>query len=169
MREQLLKAGFTETKAKKNNRPKQSTNKATTKSANKLASKQTHPNAAKSSQQHKGAQDQAAIAERKRIKAQIKAIIDADKLDEIKGDFSHSYVVGKRIKQLFVNEATRKQLVNGELVITRLNGATFIVPLTTGDKIKQLNPDWVVIKPAESSDDESGDYADYQVPDDLQW
>ena len=58
----------------------------------------------------------------------------------------------------------------GELVITRLNGSTYLVPAETGQQVLALNPDWVVIVPSnETITDDDDEYADYQVPDDLKW
>jgi len=55
-------------------------------------------------------------------------------------------------------------------VITRLNGATYLIPAETGEKVRALNPDWVVIAPGDEQSSEVDDeYADYQVPDDLTW
>lgn len=169
LREQMLQAGFKETPGNKKKNPP---NKGKPNKRNSKQSK-SHGLAQKnepSSLERANIAEREAIAERKRIKAEIKSIIEAEKIDNTAGESAHSYLIGKRIKQLFVTEPIQKQLVAGELVITRLNGSTFLVPAQTGERVQALNPDWVVIVPSTDNATEIDDeYADYQVPDDLKW
>lgn len=169
LREQMLKAGFKQTEVKKS-KPKHA--KSNTAKNKKGASNKGAQNAHNqpSSIERANIEQRKIVAERKRIKAEIKAIIDASKTDNTKGELAHSYLVGKRIKQMFISEECKNKLVSGELVITRLNGGTFLIPAEEGEKVKALNPDWVVITPSsDGSNDIDDDYADFQVPDDLQW
>ncbi len=171
LREQMLKAGFKETAAprKKSKLPNNSkpAKRASQHSVGHSGSKNA---AGPSTMERENIAKREAIAERKRIKAEIKTIIEAEKIDNTTGESSHSYVVGKRIKQMFVSDAIREKLVDGSLVITRLNGATYLVPAQTGEKVQALNPEWVVITPSsDNQSDDDEDYADYQVPDDLKW
>jgi len=172
LRDQLLGAGFKESaKAKKT---AQKNNKTHGKSKNR-----PHSNKNSAAKQHSAKADaektkanNEEIARRKKIKAEIKAIIEAEKIEKYAGEIKHSYLVGKRIKELFVTEEVRKKLISGDVVITRLNGTTYLVPAPIGDKVQSLNPDWVVFKPGEEStnhDESNDEYADFQVPDDLQW
>jgi len=178
LREQMLKAGFKETTVKK-----PAVNK--TKGKNAQSHARSQANKSKNAASNKGgkaAQNQPssmelaniakreAVAARKRVKGEIKAIIDECKVDNTKGEVAHSYLIGKRIKQMFISEEAKAKVVSGELVITRLNGSTFLVPADAGVRIKNLNSDWVVITPSsDGSDDIDDEYADFQVPDDLQW
>jgi len=169
LREQMLKAGFKETPSnkKKKTQGKAKRNKRTS-GANKQSG--STPTATPSSMELANIAKREAAATRKRVKAEIKAIIEAEKIEQTAGETPHSYLVGKRIKQMFVSEPIQKQLVEGVLVITRLNGSTYLIPTETGVRIKALNPDWVVITPASDNANEiDEDYADYQVPDDLKW
>ncbi len=169
LREQMLKAGFKETPGKKKKETHSKSKKKNTKpprtNQNELVQK-----SGPSSLERANIAKREAVAERKRIKAQIKAIIEAAKIEQTTGESVYSYLVGKRIKQMFVSESIQKQLVDGVLVITRLNGSTYLIPAETGEQVLALNPDWVVIVPAdETTTDGNDDYADYQVPDDLKW
>lgn len=167
LREQMLKAGFKQTTPKKSKPPKSNaSNKKSGASKKGGANAHNQP----SSMERANIAQREAVAERKRIKAEIKAIIDTSKVENTKGELAHSYIVGKRIKQMFISELCKNKLVAGELVITRLNGGTFLIPAEEGEKVKALNPDWVVITPSsDGSNDIDDDYADFQVPDDLQW
>lgn len=172
LREQMLQAGFKETKKA---RPKNAKSNAGKNKKGAGAHAKNHNtnkqgNNQPSTMERENIAQREAVAERKRVKAEIKTIIDGCKVENTKGEMAHGYLVGKRIKQMFVNEELKNKLVSGELVITRLNGSTFLIPSAEGEKVKKLNPDWVVITPtADGANDIDDDYADFQVPDDLQW
>jgi len=163
LREQMLKAGFKEATPAKKKSPKKARSKKSAAAKSSAPSKPHAKNAALIA-------ENIANAEKKKLKAQIKQIIEDNKAEKTTGEIAHSYLVGKRIKQLFVNEDTRKKIVEGDLVITRLNGSTYLIPAEIGVQVLSLNPDWIVITPASSDTPaEDDEYADFQVPDDLQW
>ncbi len=116
-----------------------------------------------------------AIEERKKLKAQIKTLIDENKLENWKGEVVYRYLVEKRIRELYVNEEMHKQLAERSVAVTRLNGDTYLVPLATAATIKEINPQWSVFNTDADAEDnaelKSTDtaYADYKVPDDLKW
>ena len=169
LREQMLKAGFKETQGKKKKNPQSKSKQKKSNSARAKGSGISQKSGP-SSMERANIDEREAIAERKRIKAEIKAIIEAGRIEKTTGETAHSYLVGKRIKQMFVSESIQKQLVAGELVITRLNGSTYLIPAPTGEKVLSLNPDWVVITPStDNATDDDDEYAEYQVPDDLKW
>lgn len=116
--------------------------------------------------------DAAAIEERKKLKAKIKVLIDDNKLDEWKGEVPYRYLVDKRIRELYVKDTIQQQLAERTLAITRLNGDTYVIPRATALSIREINPQWSVFNlEAESlaASDESEEYADFKVPDDLKW
>ncbi len=113
----------------------------------------------------------AEAAERKKLKAQIKDLIDNNKIENWKGEIAYRYTVEKRIRELYVNEAAQKQLTAREASITRLNGDTFLVPIAIATEIIKINPQWSVFNATDSEDKPAEDdgYSEFQVPDDLQW
>lgn len=121
--------------------------------------------------QAENATEDAAIAARKALKAQIKDLIDNNKLENWKGEIAYRYTVDKRIRELYVNEAALKHLTAREVAITRLNGNTYLVPIETAAEIIKINPQWSVFNATEAGEDKSDDdeYSEFQVPDDLQW
>lgn len=170
LREQMLQAGFKETPGNKKKKPPNNGKQNKKNNPKHAKSDGLTKKNAPSSLERANIAEREAIAERKRIKAEIKSIIEAEKIDKTAGESAHSYLIGKRIKQLFVTEPVQKQLVAGELVITRLNGSTYLIPAQTGERVRALNPDWVVIVPGtDNASDMDDEYADYQVPDDLKW
>ena len=136
LKDQLLKAGFKETRS--SGAGKKAAKKNSGKAAGKKNRKQhsraqqstTKPSPGTSTAE--GKQDtptDATIAEKKRVKAAIKELIEASALKEFKGETAYSFVLGKKVRQLFVNEEAHKKLSAGELVITRLNGNTQLICL----------------------------------------
>ena len=169
LKEQLLKAGFKSTEpAKKPKNAKRPGAAKKTGAANAQRTKQKN-SSAKTQAATAQAQAEEAIEKRKALKAQIKALIDTHKVEKHQGDIAYGYTLGTRIKQIFVNEPVQTGLVAGDLYITRLNGSTYVVPADIGNQILSLNPEWVVVKPAEAQSDENDEYADFKVPDDIKW
>ena len=118
--------------------------------------------------------NEAKIEERKKLKAQIKILIDDNKTETWKGEIVYRYLVDKKIRELYVSEELHPKLTAREVAITRYNGETYIVPRETGKEIKDINPQWSVFnlekdETTTESEKLEGDYAEFQVPDDLQW
>jgi len=113
------------------------------------------------------------IAEKKALKARIKTLIDEHQIKDWQGETPYRYQVGKKLRELYVKPEMQKQLSSRELAITRLNGATYLVPLEIASQIRDINPLWTVFNTdqdsAEENESNSDDYGDYQVPDDLTW
>lgn len=192
LRDQLIAAGFEAPKkpVKKSNNTDRGKNqgkkshrkksqeqkghgkKGRTNPGSKSADNRSGANAQNKNTQPKDATADAAIAERKKQKAQIKELIDNNKLENWKGDIAYRYTVEKRIRELYVNEAAQKHLTARKVAITRLNGDTYLIPIETADKVIKINPQWSVFNAEEVSDDkntEDDEYSEFQVPDDLQW
>ncbi|MGQ7845010.1 DUF2058 domain-containing protein [Granulosicoccus sp. 3-233] len=172
LRDQLLQAGFNAPKEPE--RRKRPTGKKPGRGKNpggKAAAGQQTGRAA-STQRGKTDADgeaEARIARRKAIKAEIKTLIEAAAIKEFQGESVYRFILNKRIRELHVKEDIRLQLIAGTLVITRLNGTTWLVPETTAEAIRKLNPDWAVVTPAPDSSEDTSGYEDFTVPDDLQW
>lgn len=184
LRDQLIAAGFDAPKKEARKKPK--TNAGSSSAKGKAKGKQTRqgpqPRRNKSgspksqgsgkgpNQQQKSSDD--AIAARKKLKAEIKVLIDENKTEPWKGDTVYRYLVDKKIRELYVTEVLHPKLTTREVAITRFNGETFIVPRATGQAIKQKNPQWSVFNLEDNetaADETDSEYADFQVPDDLQW
>lgn len=113
-------------------------------------------------------------AQKKEIKAKIKALIEGNRIEDHSGELVYSYIVGTRVKQIHLAEAYKNQIVEGTLAITRLNRHTMLIPTSIVPEIKALNPDWLIVQVEETGKDavQSGQedpYAEYDVPDDLVW
>jgi len=169
LRDQLLKAGF-KTEEKK----PASANRSTSKNAKPRGKKPARykTSAKGTTAADKKAAEQKATETRKRIKTEIKSLIEPASIKDYIGEIPYNFVLGNKVRQLFVNKAAQEKLSSGETVITRLNGNTHVIPAELASSILKLNPDWAIVdntqsdKPADQSKD---DYGDYEVPDDLTW
>ena len=117
-------------------------------------------------------QKQAALA--KEYKAQVKQLIEMNRITIVNGDIGFNFTDGKKI---FVDKLTQAQLINGRLAIARLlldnnsEGEYAIIPASVADKIAQRDASSIVLHSALSAEeqDEDDPYADFKVPDDLMW
>lgn len=194
LRDQLIAAGYEAPKKEEKRKPRPHDNKKNhpkgKKSGDKSKARQKHQskpansanrkpgnNAANKGNATHSAEALQAIEERKKLKAQIKTLIDENKLDNWKGELVYRYLVEKRIRELYVTEEMHKQLADRTVAVTRLNGDTYLVPLATAEKIKEINPQWSVFNTDADAKDQAEltpsesetEYADYKVPDDLKW
>lgn len=120
------------------------------------------------------AKAEAEMAAKRELKAKIKKLIEENSVTEFVGELTFSYVVGDRIRQLFVTQEYLDKVSAGELAITRLNRQTHLVTPEIADQLLALNPQWLVVlnDPSKEQPQVTGEedpYADYKVPDDLHW
>ncbi|RAU37783.1 DUF2058 domain-containing protein [Enterobacter sp. ECC-175] len=123
------------------------------------------------SEQHK----QAVLA--KEFKAQVKQLIEMNRITVSKGNITFNFTDGNLIKKIEVDKLTQTQLINGRLAIARLvvnasgDCEYAIIPAVVADKIAQRDADSIVLNSALSDEaqDEDDPYADFKIPDDLMW
>ncbi|MGL6290449.1 MAG: DUF2058 family protein, partial [Silanimonas sp.] len=125
---------------------------------------------------------QKADAQAKALRAQARQII-SDKRVAAKGDSEYRYPVDGAIRSLLVDDATRRQLANGQLVIVRFEDGVALLPRVAADKVRERAPELVVLDNRADGDRASDDnaasgggnaeddayYAQFTVPDDLVW
>lgn len=120
-------------------------------------------------------QKQAALM--KEYKAQIKQLIEMNRITVSRGDIGFNFTDNNLIKKIEVDKTTQTQLINGRLAIARLiidsNGESeyAIIPASVADKIAQRDATFIVLNSALSQEeqDEDDPYADFKIPDDLMW
>ncbi|PXW56846.1 hypothetical protein DFO55_106216 [Grimontella sp. AG753] len=120
-------------------------------------------------------QKQAALS--KEYKAQVKQLIEMNRIVIAKGNIDFNFTDNNLIKKVVVDKATQTQLINGRLAIARLvtnsNGDSeyAIIPAVVADKIAQRDESCIVLNSALSEEvqDEDDPYADFKIPDDLMW
>ena len=76
--------------------------------------------------------------------AQVRQLIEANHLNLEDYDEPYYFVVGKKIKKLFVNEEIAKKLTLRQLAIVKLGDRFEIVPAPVGKQIANRDPDALV-------------------------
>ncbi|WP_075181484.1 DUF2058 domain-containing protein [Pantoea sp. 1.19] len=174
LQEQMLKAGLVSSKkmAKVQRTAKKSRVQAREAREAVEANKQAQAERDKAlNEQHR----QAALA--KEYKAQIKQLIEMNRVVISRGDIGYNFTDHNLIKKVYVDKATQAQLINGRLAIARLasekqaEAEYAIIPAGVADKIKQRDASLIVYHSAltQEAKDEEDPYADFVVPDDLMW
>ncbi|UZR29650.1 DUF2058 domain-containing protein [Methylococcus mesophilus] len=109
--------------------------------------------------------------ERKALAAQIRQLVEANR-QPAEGEVAFNFADGGAVKRLYVNEALRKRIAQGQIAIVKLDGKYELVPAEVAERIAARDASCVVLKNApERTGEETKDdpYAAYQVPDDLIW
>ena len=105
------------------------------------------------------------------VRAQIKQLIEMNKIDFKNGDIKYNFTDGTLVKSLYVDNMTRSQLISGILTIARNEESYVIIPSVVANKIAQRD-EQVIIEQKQPEADvavEDDPYADFVVPDDLMW
>ncbi|MDW5499149.1 DUF2058 domain-containing protein [Pseudomonas lundensis] len=113
----------------------------------------------------------------KEYKAQVKQLIEMNRIVISKGNISYNFTDNNLIKNISVDKTTQAQLISGRLAIARLvadNGRDndyAIIPAVVANKIAQRDASSIVlsVELSQEAQDEEDPYADFIVPDDLMW
>lgn len=114
------------------------------------------------------------VAEQKAVMAQIKQLIELNKLDLIgkdKGDIAYNFVAASKVKIIYVTDKVKGALSSGQLAIVKLDDSYEIIPHAVAQKIKDRDESIIVqINQVTGKQElEEDPYADYEIPDDLMW
>lgn len=121
----------------------------------------------------RAANDKAAA---KALRAEIRQIIlqhDQRVKTMSDDDVAYNFLHGKRVKRIYVPKEQRDQIVSGALVIVNNDGNYHLLTKEAAEKVRTRDPKRIIVanddgKPPEpDSDDEY--YAQFKVPDDLDW
>ena len=113
----------------------------------------------------------------KEYKAQVKQLIEMNRINISKGNIGFNFTDNNLIKKIAVDKTTQAQLISGRLAIARLvvdnssESEYAIIPASVADKIAQRDANSIVLNSALSQEEQDGEdpYADFKVPDDLMW
>ena len=174
LQEQLLKAGLVS--SKKMEKVQRTAKKSRVQSREARAAVEENKKAQlERDKQLSEQQKQAALS--KEYKAQVKQLIEMNRITDAKGDIGFNFTDGNLIKKIYVDKTTQSQLISGRLAIARLlvdsNGESeyAIIPASVADKIAQRDAGSIVLNSTLSQEeqDEEDPYANFKVPDDLMW
>lgn len=110
-------------------------------------------------------------AQQKAIFAQIKQLIETNRIEDRDGDIAYNFSDGSVVKRIHVSQRIHNHLTSGRLAIAKLGEGYELVPVPVADKIRQRDPQYIIqSEPSvELPVDEDDPYADYKIPDDLMW
>ncbi|KMV32072.1 DUF2058 domain-containing protein [Photobacterium swingsii] len=109
--------------------------------------------------------------QKKEFQAQVKQLIEMNRLDRKDGDIGYNFTDGTLVKKIYVDKTMQDQLVRGRLAIVRLADSYEVIPSVVADKIAQRDESSIVLNNVVENDepDEDDPYADFVIPDDLMW
>ncbi|SFR61695.1 hypothetical protein SAMN04488073_3463 [Marinobacter gudaonensis] len=175
LQDQLLKAGLAdEKKAKAIRSEKRKQRKQQPKGAVQESEAEIRARKAREEKAERDRQlnlERQKAAEKKAIQAQIRQLVETNRLDRSRGETSYQFVHDKKIKKIFVDDTMVDQLSRGRLAIVFVNDQYEIVAEAVARKIMERDESAVVVLHDREADDAGEDdpYAGYEIPDDLMW
>lgn len=128
--------------------------------------------------EEKAARDKALNDQRKQEqlekerKAELKQIIESNRLQDFSGEIAYQFADGETVKTLYVNEKTQKSLAKERLQIVHFNCGYALVADEVIDRIVQRDPNALVKGKSletELSEEDKAYYDKFAIPDDLVW
>ncbi len=109
--------------------------------------------------------------EQKQLAAQIKQIIELNRLPRDAEGLAYNFTDDNKVKRLYVSAAMRDQIAEGRLAIVKLGSQYEVVTAEVAKKVQSRDAVSVVVFNEQGKTESSVDdvYAAYQVPDDLVW
>jgi uncharacterized protein YaiL (DUF2058 family) len=109
-------------------------------------------------------------AARKAELAQVRQLIELNRLPRDAGEVGYNFQDGTTIRKLFVTDEIREKLARGLLAIVRFDSGYEVIPAAVAGKIRLRDESCIVSHADTQAEAGEGDpYAEYQVPDDLMW
>ena len=110
-------------------------------------------------------------AQRKAELAQIRQMIETNRIRKENGDIAYHFKDEKIVKQLYISQAMHNELSRGRLAIVKLDEKYELVAEPVAAKIRQRDETFVLVcnDRQEEVEDEDDPYADFKIPDDLMW
>lgn len=176
LQEQLLKAGLADEKKlkalqkeKKKQRRQQPKGTVQVNEARERAQQAREEKAERDRQLN---QQRHAEAQRKAIGAQIRQLVETNRLDRSRCEVDYQFVHDRKIKKILVDDLMTDQLARGRLAIVCLNEQYDVIPEQVARKIMERDAEAVVVlheRSEQPDQDEDDPYAGYEIPDDLMW
>jgi len=173
LRDQLLKAGLVTQKQVKQAEQH-------TRQPQRPKSERAQPTqqdlAAQKARAEKAARDQAlskkqqAKAERAARAAQVKQIVEQNRLPPVETEERYNFIHYNKIRSVAATAEMRVKLGSGELGIARCDGRYEVISAETAARVRERDPTAVIQhSPSDSKPAEDDPYKDHVVPDDLIW
>ncbi len=174
LQDQLLKAGLANnkqaTKAKKAKNTREKMQRKGAEIEDETGKLVDEAQAAKLEKDRELNRQRDAIAQQKAIQAQIKQLVELNRI-AARGEIEYSFSDEGKIKTLYIEPAQKQALTNGQIAIVKTSNSPYeMVHATIAQKIAERDASVLKLLNEKSSEEEIDDeYADYQIPDDLMW
>ncbi len=175
LQDQLLKAGLAdEKKARTIRSEKRKQRKQQPKGATQVNEVEERARQARQEQAERDRQlnlEHQKEANKKAIQAQIRQLVETNRLDRSRGETSYQFVHERKIKKIFVDDQMVDQLSRGRLAVVFVNDDYELVAEAVARKIMERDESAVVVLHDRTAEDQGDDdpYAGYEIPDDLMW
>ncbi|QBM16668.1 hypothetical protein MARI_07590 [Marinobacter sp. JH2] len=175
LQDQLLKAGLAdEKKARTIRSEKRKQRKQQPKGATQVNEVEERARQARQEQAERDRQlnlEHQKEANKKAIQAQIRQLVETNRLDRSRGETSYQFVHERKIKKIFVDDQMVDQLSRGRLAVVFVNDEYELVAEAVARKIMERDESAVVVLHDRTAEDQGDDdpYAGYEIPDDLMW
>jgi len=109
--------------------------------------------------------------EQKQLTAQVKQIIELNRLPRDAEGLAYNFTDNNKVKRLYVSEVMRDQIAQGRLAVVKLGADYEVVGAEVAKKIQSRDAASVIVLNEQNKANDVVDdaYAQYQVPDDLIW
>lgn len=115
------------------------------------------------------------VDERKQLAAQVKQLIEQNRLPQNKlitdDSLAYHFTDNNKVKTLYISKDMREQIIQGKLAIVRLGKQYEVIPAEIALKIQVRDGISIMVfnQALDSVHNQEDPYANYQVPDDLEW
>lgn len=106
------------------------------------------------------------ILERQLLNQQLQAVLTQHGASAPDGEQKFSYSYAGKIRNIYVSEAQRQQIIAGELSITIFKAKSILIKPAAILPILAIDPARFIYTASQSAEDDDPDHA---VPDDLMW
>lgn len=99
----------------------------------------------------------------------IRQIVETHRVERGAGELAYHFTRGSKIKEIWLSKAQHRRLVDGEIGLVTVGESYDLVPKTTAERIRGIDPEAVLVLNSGAAESEDDAYADFPVPDDLMW
>lgn len=111
-----------------------------------------------------------AESEKRAIAAQIKQLIEMNRISIDDGEDPYNFNDGNKIKKIYVTNAIKENIVKGRLSIVKLGDGYEVIPSPVAEKIKCRDSESIIVSNSHQENlDIDDEYSEYKIPDDLMW
>lgn len=175
LRDQLLKAGLVnqdQVRQAEKQRRKEQRSPGAAAAAQQQAAERARAQANKIARDQELNRRNAARAEAKAREAQVRQIIEQNRLPKSESDVYYAFQDGKLVRRIAIDETQRGPISRGELIIARYGDSFALLPAAAAMRVRERDPHALidVAAPEGGEKDDTDDfYKGFEVPDDLVW